>query len=164
PEFKRTTGGFVATDAALESETGVGRAWTNIRRALIGRRLATAEEHSERVSKKIGLAIFAADNISSSAYATEEAMRILALAGVDAITSAFPDLHPGRVGIAVGLVVLLTIGNLRGIREAGNIFAAPTYLYVLAIFGLIAMGLWRAVSGDLPSAPVPIQSFLPAGT
>ena len=238
PEFKRTTGGFVATDAALESETGVGRAWTNIRRALIGRRLATAEEHSERVSKKIGLAIFASDNISSSAYATEEAMRILALAGVGAvaaltlpltvaivvvlaivvvsyvqvikaypsgggsyvvakenlgvvpglvagsallvdyfltvsvsvaagvaaITSAFPDLHPGRVGIAVGLVVLLTIGNLRGIREAGNIFAAPTYLYVLAIFGLIAMGLWRAVSGDLPSAPVPIQSFLPAGT
>src|SRR5437867_13438339 len=45
-------------------------------------------------------------------------------AGVAAVTSAFPDLHGGRVSIAVALVVLLTIGNLRGTREAGNIFAA----------------------------------------
>ena len=238
PEFKRTSGGFVATDAALESKAGVGRAWANVRRVLIGRRLASAEEHSERVSKKIGLAIFASDNISSSAYATEETMRILALAGIGAVaaltlpltvaivvvlaivvlsyvqvikaypsgggsyvvakenlgvvpglvagsallvdyfltvsvsvaagvaavTSAFPDLHPGRVSIAVGLVVLLTIGNLRGIREAGNIFAAPTYVYVVAIFGLIGLGLWRAVSGDLPSAPAPITPFAPEGT
>ena len=238
PEFKRTSGGFVATDAALESKAGVGRVWSNVRRVLIGRRLASAEEHSERVSKKIGLAIFASDNISSSAYATEETMRILALAGIGAVaaltlpltvaivvvlaivvlsyvqvikaypsgggsyvvakenlgvvpglvagsallvdyfltvsvsvaagvaavTSAFPDLHPGRVSIAVGLVVLLTIGNLRGIREAGNIFAAPTYVYVVAIFGLIGLGLWRAVSGDLPSAPAPIAPFAPEGT
>jgi len=238
PEFKRTTGGFVATDAALESKAGVGRVWATVRRVLIGRRLASAEEHSERVSKKIGLAIFASDNISSSAYATEETMRILALAGISAVaaltlpltvaivvvlaivvlsyvqvikaypsgggsyvvakenlgvvpglvagsallvdyfltvsvsvaagvaavTSAFPDLHPGRVSIAVVLVVLLTIGNLRGIREAGNIFAAPTYVYVVAIFGLIGLGLWRAVSGDLPSAPVPIVPFVPEGT
>src|SRR5207247_3763117 len=79
PEFKRTSGGFVATDAALEPKAGLGRAWTNVRRVLIGRRLATAEEHSEHVSKKIGLAIFASDNISSSAYATHVAMRNLAL-------------------------------------------------------------------------------------
>jgi amino acid transporter len=233
PEFKRTRGGFVLTEQALESKGGIGRVWANVRRALIGRRLATAEEHTERVSKKIGLAIFASDNISSSAYATEETMRVLALAGVSAVaaltlpltvaivvilaivvlsyvqvikaypngggsyvvakenlgvvpglvagsallvdyfltvsvsvaagvaavTSAFPDLHPMRVAIAVALVVLLTIGNLRGIREAGNIFAAPTYVYVVAIFGLIAMGFWRILAGDVPAAPPPIESF-----
>jgi amino acid transporter len=238
PEFKRTRGGFVATEEALESKGRVGRTWANVRRVLIGRRLASAEEHSEHVSKKIGLAIFASDNISSSAYATEETMRILALAGIGAvaaltlpltiaivvvlaivvlsyvqvikaypsgggsyvvakenlgvvpglvagsallvdyfltvsvsvaagvaaITSAFPDLHPTRVAISIVLVVLLTIGNLRGIREAGNIFAAPTYVYVLAIFGLIAMGLWRVIGGDLPAAPTPIESFPSDGT
>ena len=42
PEFKRTTGGFVATEEALESKGGFGRAWANVRRVLIGRRLATA--------------------------------------------------------------------------------------------------------------------------
>ena len=238
PEFKRTSGGFVATEEALESKAGIGRAWANVRRALIGRRLATAEEHSEHVSKKIGLAIFASDNISSSAYATEETMRILALAGIGAVaaltlpltiaivvvlaivvlsyvqvikaypsgggsyvvakenlgvvpgliagsallvdyfltvsvsvaagvaavTSAFPDLHAVRVTIAIALVVLLTIGNLRGIREAGNIFAAPTYVYVFGVFGLIAVGLWRVLAGDIPAPPPPIQSFPAEGT
>jgi amino acid transporter len=237
-EFKRTPGGFVATEEALEPSAGLGRAWANVRRVLIGRPLATTEEHSERVSKKIGLAIFASDNISSSAYATEETMRILALAGIGAvaaltlpltvaivvvlaivvlsyvqvikaypsgggsyvvakenlgvvpglvagsallvdyfltvsvsvaagvaaITSAFPDLHAVRVTMALALVVLLTIGNLRGIREAGNIFAAPTYLYVLGIFGLIAIGLWRVLAGDIPPAPSPIRPFPPEGT
>jgi amino acid transporter len=238
PEFKRTTGGFVVTERALEPTGGIGRAWSNVRRVLIGRRLATAEEHSEHVSKKIGLAIFASDNISSSAYATEETMRILALAGVGAvaaltlpltvaivvvlaivvlsyvqvikaypsgggsyvvakenlgvvpglvagsallvdyfltvsvsvaagvaaITSAYPDLHPGRVSIAIVLIVLLTIGNLRGIREAGNIFAAPTYVYIAAMFGLIVVGLWRVLTGDLPTPTPPIESFQPDGT
>ena len=238
PEFKRTRGGFVATEEALESEGGIGRAWANVRRVLIGKRIATAEEHTERVSKKIGLAVFASDNISSSAYATEETMRVLALAGIGAvaaltlpltiaivvilavvvlsyvqvikayphgggsyvvakenlgvvpgliagsallvdyfltvsvsvaagvaaITSAFPDLHAGRVTFSILLVVLLTIGNLRGIREAGNIFAAPTYAYVVGIFGLIVVGLWRTMTGDLPPAPPPIQSFAPEGT
>jgi amino acid transporter len=238
PEFKRTPGGFVLTEEALEPKGGIGLAWANVRRVLIGRRLATNEEHTERVPKKIGLAIFASDNISSSAYATEETMRVLSLAGIGAvaaltlpltvaivivlaivvlsyvqvikaypngggsyvvakenlgivpglvagsallvdyfltvsvsvaagvaaITSAFPDLHAGRVTLALVLVALLTVGNLRGIREAGNIFAAPTYVYVVAIFGLIALGLWRAVTGDLPTAPPPIQAFPPEGT
>ena len=62
-------------------------------------------------------------------------------AGIAALTSAFPPLYPYRVELAVAAIVLITVGNLRGIREAGNIFAAPTYLFVASILGLIGIGL-----------------------
>ena len=90
PEFRHTAAGLVATERALERRGGIGRAWSTIHRVLIGRRLATAEEEQERVSRKIGLAIFASDNISSSAYATEETMRVLALAGAGALALTMP--------------------------------------------------------------------------
>jgi amino acid transporter len=236
-DFRRTPGGFVATEQALAPKGGAARAWIGIRRALIGRRLATEEEQQERVSKKVGLAIFASDNISSSAYATEETMRVLALAGaatlaltmpitiaicvvlaivvlsylqviraypqgggsyvvasqnlgvlpglvaasallvdyfltvavsvaagVAAVTSAMPELHDERVLISLALVALLTVGNLRGIREAGLIFAAPTYVYVAALVGLVAVGLWRVATGDIPQAVAPLEPFPPEGT
>ena len=54
-------------------------------------------------------------------------------AGVLAITSAFPELEPYRVEICLGFLAILTIGNLRGIRESGNIFAVPTYFFVVSI-------------------------------
>ena len=235
-EFRRTAGGFVATEEALEPAGGLSRAWTRIRRFLIGRRLTTEEEESERLAKKIGLPIMASDNISSSAYATEEAMRVLALAGagalaltmpitiaiavilvvvvlsylqviraypsgggsyvvasqnlgvlpgliaasallidyvltvavsvaagVAAVTSAAPSLYDDRVLIGILLVALLTIGNLRGAREAGVIFAAPTYVYVVALYGMIAFGLYRIATGDMPQASAPPQAF-PAPT
>ena len=55
--------------------------------------------------------------------------------------------------------MLLTIGNLRGIREAGVIFAAPTYVYVASLLGLIAYGLFRIVTGTMPDAVVPRDGF-----
>lgn len=61
--------------------------------------------------------------------------------GTAAITSAVPDLFEYRTVIAVGVIVLLTLVNLRGIREAGNIFAAPTYMYVFSLGALIIWGL-----------------------
>ncbi len=207
-----------------------------IRRTLIGRRLATAEEEGERLSKKTGLPIMASDNISSSAYATEETMRVLALAGagalaltmpitiaitvilvvvvlsylqviraypsgggsyvvasqnlgtvpglvaasallidyvltvsvsvaagVAAVTSAVPELFPERIVIAIALVVLLTIGNLRGAREAGVIFAAPTYVYVAALYGMIAFGLYRMAIGEMPQPASPPAAFVAEG-
>ena len=60
---------------------GVRRAVSQIKRVLIGRPIATADEPHERVNVFTGLAVFASDNISSSAYATEEIMRVLILAG-----------------------------------------------------------------------------------
>jgi amino acid transporter len=67
-------------------------------------------------------------------------------AGVAAVTSIAPSLFDERVVLAVGIVVLLMVGNLRGIRESGSIFMAPTYLYIFAIVGIIGWGLFRALA------------------
>jgi amino acid transporter len=72
------------------------------------------------------------------------------LTGVDALLSAFAALMPYRAPISIALVALLLIGNLRGVREAGAIFAVPTYLFVVAIMVLIAAGLIKAALGGAP--------------
>lgn len=63
--------------------------------------------------------------------------------GVAALTSAFPELYPWRVGIAVLLVVVLMFLNLRGIRESATLFAYPTYLFVVLILVLLTTGGFR---------------------
>jgi amino acid transporter len=75
-------------------------------------------------------------------------------AGVDAITSAIPALHPYSVIMAVALVAAVTLMNLRGVRESGRVFAAPTYLFVAAVFATIAAGFLRC-AGGCPKAPPP---------
>ncbi len=235
-EFRRRGGHYVATPRVDAPKGGLGRAYQAARRVLFGSRLTSEEEEGERLSKKTGLAILASDNISSSAYATEEAMRVLAIAGaaalaltmpiaiavcvvlavvilsesrviraypngggsylvakdnhgvipgliaasallidyvltvavstaagVAAISSFVPAVHEHRVLWSLGLIALLTIGNLRGIREAGVIFAAPTYVYILSLLGLIAYGLFRIVTGDMPAAAVPRDAFQSQG-
>ena len=237
-EFRRGRGGiYVATDKATEPETALGRLYDRARRILFGRPIVTEAEHEERLTKRTGLAILASDNISSSAYATEEAMRVLAIAGagalaltmpialavvgvlaivvlsesrviraypqgggsyavakenigtlagliaaaallidyvltvsvstaagVAAVSSFVPELHDDRVIWGILVIAILTVGNLRGIREAGVIFAAPTYLYMLALFGLIAFGLFRVLTGDMPTPAQPPQPFPAEGT
>ena len=81
-------------------------------------------------------------------------------AGVAAITSAFPQWHVNRVELTLGFVVVLMIGNLRGIRESGNIFAIPTYFFIVTTLGLIGVGIWRVVSGDVQPVvtPDPVRS------
>jgi len=83
-------------------------------------------------------------------------------AGVAALTSAFPQWHVNRVEMTLGFVLVLMLGNLRGIRESGRIFAIPTYMFVVSLLGLIAVGVWRAMSGSIHpiAATQPIQ---PAG-
>ena len=76
-------------------------------------------------------------------------------AGVAAITSAFPDWHLNRVELALALVFVLMVGNLRGIRESARIFAAPTYFFIGSTMLLIGVGVWRVVTGTVePVAPV----------
>src|SRR5690349_15640289 len=58
-------------------------------------------------------------------------------AGVAALTSAFPQWHVNRVELTLGFVLLLMLGNLRGIRESGQIFSVPTYFFVFTILVLI---------------------------
>ena len=70
-------------------------------------------------------------------------------AGVAALTSAFPQWLDQRVVIALAFVLMLMLGNLRGIRESGNIFAAPTYFFIVSLLALIAVGTWRAMSGTV---------------
>jgi amino acid transporter len=71
------------------------------------------------------------------------------VAGTDALTSAFPSLAGASVAITVGVVILLTYGNLRGIREAGKSFALPTYLFIASIGTLVVIGVVRALLGQL---------------
>ena len=75
-------------------------------------------------------------------------------AGVAAITSAFPSLRPERVWICLAFIAVMTLANLRGMKESGRLFAGPTYVYVLSLGALIAVGLVRAATGHLdPMAP-----------
>ena len=224
---------FEATEVALRPATHLGRAWADLRHVFIGRALATSELPHERLTKVKGLAIFSSDNLSSSAYATEEIMLILVLAGtaalvnvipialaiaclaaivvisyrqtiraypngggayvvakenlgvpaslvagsslfvdyiltvavstaagVAAITSAIPELHDFKVYMAIGFVGLLTLGNLRGIRESGTIFAIPTYFFIFVFGGMLVVGGVRLLLGhDLTAAapPHPIE-------
>src|SRR5262245_15243941 len=79
-------------------------------------------------------------------------------AGVLAITSAAPTLHELRVEFCLGFLAILMVGNLRGIRESGRIFAVPTYFFIVSIFVLIAAGLYRYVTGTI----VPVDTPLPS--
>jgi amino acid transporter len=63
--------------------------------------------------------------------------------GVAALTSAFPNLLPWKVEIAIALVLLLMILNLRGITESATVFAYPTYLFIISVLVLIAVGGWQ---------------------
>ena len=209
-------GVMTARKSASVPRTPAGRLFARVRAALFGTPLASEEELGERLSKKKALAIFSSDAISSSAYATEEILRVLVLAGasalafglqvsvaisvllvavaisyrqvciayptgggsyavskanfgrtvslvaasallidyvmtvavsttsaVEQITSAIPALIELRVEIGVLAIVLITVGNLRGLREAGNVFAVPTYLFIGSALLMIAIGAFR---------------------
>jgi hypothetical protein len=227
-EFRRTRGHYVATERSLLPESRFGRRYQQIRRFLLGKRLGMEEEADQRVSKLTGLAVLAPSNVSSSAYATEEMLRVVTLAGVGALTlamplalsviavlaiivvseirvihlypggggsyivardnigivpglvaaaallvdyvltvavstaagviaisSVVPELGDGRVALGIAMIGLLVIGHLRGIREAGALFAIPTYAYIGAVGSLIAYGVYRIATGDVPVPVLP---------
>jgi amino acid transporter len=239
--FFRYTGPnqLVARASASRPRTRSGRAVARGRAVLFGRPLSNEEEIEERLPKKKALAIFSSDPISSSAYATEEILRVLVLAGtgalllslpiaaaialllavvstsyrqigraypsgggayavaranlgrtaslvaagallidyimtvavstssaVEQIVSALPGLYEERILIGVGAILLITIGNMRGLRESGNIFALPTYLFVGSALLMIGIGFVRIVvfgegqapPSPLPGAPDPLQT------
>jgi amino acid transporter len=223
-------GTLVAKEAASAPRTKAGRVFARARAVLFGRPLSSIEEIGERLSKTKALAIFSSDAISSSAYATEEILRILVLAGasalilslpiaigiallltvvsisyrqeiyaypsgggdyavaranlpgvfalivagallvdytmtvavstssaVEQVISAVPNLESLRVEIAVVAIVLIMIGNLRGLRESGNIFAIPTYLFAGSTLLMIVIGVFRVVvMGESAPPPQPL--------
>ena len=79
---------------------------------------------------------------------------VSASSGVAAITSAVPELLPYKVWLALLIIALLMLGNLRGIRESSVLFGVPTYLFIGTILTMIVVGLYKAVFvGAAPAAP-----------
>lgn len=197
----------------------------SLKRLLVGSPIRTARLAHERLTKKTALAIFASDALSSTAYATEQILLVLAAAyvagqansfshvlpisiaisalliivtisyrqtiyaypsgggafivakenlgtlpglvagasllvdyiltvsvsiaaGVEAITSAmvgtrFAQLHNHRVWLCLFFIAFITVANLRGVREAGALFAAPSYAFIASFLFLIGYGLFR---------------------
>lgn len=216
----------------------------NLGRLLIGRPLATKELPHQSISRPVGLAVFASDALSSTAYATEEILITLASAvaigatasaagsifglslpiavaisillvivtisyrqtiyaypngggayivardnlgevpaqiagaalltdyiltvavsissGVAQITSfpAFRGLQPYRVEMAVAVIILITVVNLRGVRESGRIFAVPTYFFLMMMFLTLGAGLVQTFTGALGTVdPESVEMF-----
>jgi amino acid transporter len=73
-------------------------------------------------------------------------------AGVDNIISAVPELNQHRIAINLAFILVLTAMNLRGVRESGKAFAAPTYLFVAGVLLMVAVGLGRTLTGHAPVA------------
>jgi amino acid transporter len=72
-------------------------------------------------------------------------------AGVEAIASAFPALWPHRVTLALFFLLLITLLNLRGLRETGTLMSIPVYAFVMAFLLMLSAGIWKAVMGGQPS-------------
>jgi amino acid transporter len=75
-------------------------------------------------------------------------------AGVGALVSAAPSLQPHILALCLGILAVITLINLRGLREAGLVFMAPTYLFVASLLAMIAMGFFKALTAG--GAPVPV--------
>ena len=79
-------------------------------------------------------------------------------AGVGAIVSAMPSLQPHTLALCLGILVVLTLINLRGVREAGLAFMAPTYIFVACLGGVIVAGLFESIvhgGHPIPASPIP---------
>jgi amino acid transporter len=204
-----------------------------VKRLLLGRALASHQLEHQLLPKTLALPVFASDPLSSNAYATEEMMLVLVLAGggalmyripialaiaavliivvvsyrqtvrayprgggsyivarenlgtipgltaaaavlvdyvltvsvsvvagVLAVTSAAPSLADHKVALAFGFVGLLTVANLRGVKEAGTLFAVPTYGFVAMVFALLATGFVRCLTGcpEAATADLPLDA------
>ena len=75
-------------------------------------------------------------------------------AGVFALTSAVPALESHRVALSIAFIVILTVGNLRGVRESGFLFAFPTYGFILVLYATLAVGVGKCAFGTCPTATV----------
>ena len=199
---------------------------TSLTSFLIGKPLPTYEASHQTISKKVGLAVFASDALSSTAYATEAILEVLAFAapvagaavlgfsipiagaivfllavvtisyqqtihaypggggaytvardnlgeapaqvagaalltdyiltvsvsiasGVAQLTSGFPALYPYRIEIAIGVIIFMTIVNLRGVKESGVAFSIPTYFFLGVTFLTLVIGFYKYFTHSL---------------
>ncbi len=81
-------------------------------------------------------------------------------AGIENIASAFPELLPHKAMLGVVVIIVIMFLNLRGVRESANIFALPTYLFIFSFLVMLVVGVFRALSGDIPVvAPVVHETY-----
>jgi amino acid transporter len=85
-------------------------------------------------------------------------------AGTIAFTSAVPAFSEHKVLIAVIFVLLLVIGNVRGIKESSRIFSLPTYIFIAGIITLVIVGFIKHVTGNYSTNPIPVTSHVTYGT
>ena len=210
--------------------------FARFKETVVGRPLSSQDQQHQLLSKRLALPVFSSDALSSVAYATEEAMLVLALAGaaafrlvtpvalavasllavvvisyrqtiraypqgggafsvatdnfgiragavaasslmvdyvltvavsvsagVAAITSAAPALLEWRVPIALFFVVLLTMANLRGVKEASTVFAIPTYLFIVTVGAMLVTGFVRCAVDACPTAASSTLDIEPLG-
>ena len=90
-------------------------------------------------------------------------LAIQSAAGVAAIISTFPSLEPYKMPMIFAVIILLTYGNLRGVKEAGKAFAFPTYFFVACMFIVFGMGLWRLANDTLPLLETDLPGAIPLG-
>lgn len=90
-------------------------------------------------------------------------LAIQSAAGVAAIISTFPSLEPYKMPMIFTVIILLTYGNLRGVKEAGKAFAFPTYFFVGCMFIVFGMGLWRLANDTLPLLETDLPGAIPLG-
>jgi len=90
-------------------------------------------------------------------------LAIQSAAGVAAIISTFPELDPWKIHMTLAVILLLTYGNLRGVKEAGKAFALPTYLFVGAMAVVFIIGIYRELTGGLVMLDVNQPGAVPIG-
>lgn len=88
---------------------------------------------------------------------------IQSAAGVAAIISTFPSLHPWKIPMILLVIVFLTFGNLRGVKEAGKAFAMPTYFFISCMFIVFSIGIYRNFTGTLETLPTDQVGAVPLG-
>ncbi len=227
-------GTMVAKAAASAPTTPFGRRLARVRALVFGKPLSNAQEIEERLPKRKALAIFSSDAISSSAYATDEILKVLIFGGLAALSlslwlaaaialllaivafsyrqvcraypsgggayvvarenlspslgvvaasalmvdyvmtvavstaaaianlaSAWPAINPYRVELAALSVVLVTAANLRGLRESGNIFALPTYVFLFMALLAILVGVANTLMGNAHDLGAPVDALAP---
>jgi amino acid transporter len=222
--FERVAPGWLQATARATAPVGdFGRFRAKVRNAILGAPLATREQTHERLTKLKALAVLSSDALSSVAYATEQILFYLVLAGAtaygfilpitgaialllaivvlsyrqtikaypkgggsyivasdnlghlaglvagcalmtsytltvavsvaagtDNIISAAPGAIPFRVPLCLGFIALLLFGNLRGIRESGSIFAAPTYFFIASMFLMVIVAAFQIIVHHVP--------------
>lgn len=85
-------------------------------------------------------------------------------AGVGALVSAVPSLHSHMLAVALLILAVITIVNLRGVKESGIAFAAPTYLFIGSLSYVLLVGVWRAITSGGAPTPIDAPTAIPAAT